>query len=182
LDTSDINDTHHLRHLWALYIAFEDVLLSLLPPSRRSNYYCKALRRYFHAQEILECPTREKLEAIWYRARDSEEVQKLKIIKSHDSRYIGLNLHSLFHANHAEIRYHSGTVNAEKILQWVNLHALLFDKAESKEAQLAIEDGLAEVYLERKNKLLFDFLGLSPTARQYLLKRQALFANSSSKN
>jgi hypothetical protein len=180
LDTSDINEARHLRHLWALYLAFEDVLLSLLPSSRRSSGYCKALRRYFHAQEILECLTREELEAIWYRARDSEEVSKLKIIKSHDSRYIGLNLHSLFHANHAEIRYHSGTVNAEKILQWVNLHALLFDKAASVEARTVIEDGLAEVHLERKNKILFDFLGLSPTARAYLLKRQALFANNNS--
>jgi hypothetical protein len=171
-----------LRHLWALYIAFEDVLLSLIPSSRRGNRFCMALRRYFHAQEILECPTREKLEAIWYRARDSEEVRKLKTIKSHDSRYIGLNLHSLFHANHAEIRYHSGTVNAEKILQWVNLHALMFDKAAEGGARLVIENALDEVHLARKNTLLFDFLGLSPASCKYLLERQTLFTNSSSKN
>jgi hypothetical protein len=178
LDTADVISVIHLRNLWALYLAFEDVLFSLLPPSRRGNRYCLALRRYFHAQEILESPTRERLEEIWYRARDSEEVSKLKVIKSHSSRYIGLNLHSLFHANHAEIRYHSGTTDPEKILQWVNLHALLFDKAKEAEATRLINSALDEVHLARKSALLFDFLQLSRGSREYLAARQRLFADS----
>jgi hypothetical protein len=178
LDTADVVSVIHLRNLWALYLAFEDVLFSLLPPSRRGNRYCLALRRYFHAQEILESPTRERLEEIWYRARDSEEVSKLKVIKSHSSRYIGLNLHSLFHANHAEIRYHSGTTDPEKILQWVNLHALLFDKAKKAEATRLINSALDEVHLARKSALLFDFLQLSRGSREYLAARQRLFADS----
>jgi hypothetical protein len=105
-------------------------------------------------------------------------VQKLKDIKIHESRYIGLNLHSLFHANHAEIRYHSGTVNVDKILQWVNLHALLFDKAKEPYARGVVEQGLNEVRLERKTQDLFDFLSLSNTSRAYFLKRQSLFNNN----
>jgi hypothetical protein len=178
LDTADVVSAIHLRNLWALYLAFEDVLFSLIPPSRRGNRYCTALRRYFHAQEILECPTREKLEAIWYRARDSEEVSKLKVIKSHNSRYIGLNLHSLFHANHAEIRYHSGTTDPQKILQWVNLHTLLFDRAKDATAIWLINSALNEVHLARKSELLFDFLQLSRGSRAYLSSRQRLFVDS----
>jgi hypothetical protein len=180
LDTIDMDqgDVTELRMLFALYLAFEDVMFSFLPSSRRGNRYCKALRRYFHAEEILGANTREKLESIWYRAKQTEEVQKLKDIKIHESRYIGLNLHSLFHANHAEIRYHSGTVNVDKILQWVNLHALLFDKAKEPYARGVVEQGLNEVRLERKTEDLFDFLSLSNTSRAYFLKRQSLFNNN----
>jgi hypothetical protein len=118
-----------LKNLLAIYLAYEDVLLSFLPKSRRGNRYCDNLGKNYHIREVLDTYTIEDLEKLWYRVSSRKDVNSLKQDKYHASRYNGVNIHSLLKDGHLEIRYHSGTLNATKILEWVNLHQTIMDKA-----------------------------------------------------
>jgi len=124
-------DYYRLRTLWQFYLVFEDVLLAFLPQSRRTNSYCKAMKQDFHLREIGLAATRTELEQLWYRVTNKRKLSGLKKNRYDQTRYSGVNLHSLFHAGHIEIRYHSGTISAPKILQWVNLHARIMRSGSS---------------------------------------------------
>jgi hypothetical protein len=121
-----------LQRMMAFYLSFEDVIISFLPPSRRKNSYARLLNREFHVREIMEAKNERELEKMWYRARTHRAVKRLKEGKYHDSRYNGVNLHSLFKDGHLEIRYHSGTINPVKILEWTGLHLAIIDGAVGK--------------------------------------------------
>ena len=96
--------------------------------------------------------------------------------KYHDTRYFGVNLHSFFHAGHVEVRYHSGTINAVKILRWVNLHASVLDRIAdgsiSLAALLTAQDALT---MKDKLTTFFSLLCLSDDEQQYFLARAAKF-------
>jgi hypothetical protein len=94
----------------------------------------------------------------------------------HDSRYFGLNLHCLFAQGHYEIRYHSGTTNPQKILNWIALHAALLNKARTGYdfSSLLVAHDRAKSPAEEA-QTLFKHLALRPTTRKYFLKRQRMF-------
>lgn len=187
LDGAGLNPRTRTRHnpqslkaLWAFYIGFEDVLLSFLPPSRRGNQYCRLVKNAFHLSEIEQAETLEKLEQVWYRAKQRQAIKSRKSDKYDSSRYFGVNLHSLFANGHLEIRYHSGTLNAEKILYWVRLHQAIMDKAGglwgyAMKAQ-------ATPNLADKTKLFFEALELGESAQKYLLERQKTFTSIAKDN
>jgi hypothetical protein len=116
-----------LAQAFMFYVCFEDVLMSLLPASRRSNRYCLNLRGDYHATEIRSARNLEALEKVWYRVKKREDLKEAKEGKYHHTRYFGLNLHSLLKDGHVEIRFHSATLNAAKILEWTNLHQTILD-------------------------------------------------------
>ncbi len=189
LDTSDMarNDFRTLKHLWLFYLVFEDVLLSFLPRSRRGNTYCHRLNDRFHIDEIEKTASRRELEQIWYRTDNHKNIITSKKDKGHYTRYAGLNLHSLFHARHAEIRYHSGTMNADKILHWVNLHAQIFDYTiRSKPRPLAYQPYVTPDFtstrfltdMTQKTDALFDTLNLPADSRTYFQGRQQQFTDT----
>lgn len=183
LDTHDLDNLRNndqayaIKNLWAFYIVFEDVLLSFMPISRRFNQYCRHLGSDYHIDEIFRCNTVEELERVWYRAKTSNHLAQCKSEAKHGTRYRGANFHTLFREKHLEIRFHSGTVNHRKILEWANLHCQVVDKA--------IETGLwpaydphtlaGEINLDRKTEIFFDMLGLSPESEAYFRVRQDKF-------
>lgn len=162
--------------LWTFYLVFEDVFLSFLPPSRRRNQYCTLIKSQFHAKEIQTCRTLVELEKLWYRTANRNDIKNRKGNKYDSSRYVGINLHSLFSNNHLEVRYHSGTLNAGKILEWVNLHQTVLDKAADGRLW-----GMPEVQslpaLADKTALFFKVLELPDRAEKYFRDRQAMFSN-----
>jgi len=92
---------------------------------------------------------------------------------------MGVNLHSLFANKHLEIRYHSGTLNPVKVLEWVNLHQRIIDLA-VEHASIAIgytRDVAQESKLEDKTQMLFDALQLDESSRAYFRNRQEMFAD-----
>lgn len=163
-----------LVSMFTFYIAFEDVILSLLPKSRRGNQYCTVMKNEFSTRELHEVYTLEQLEKIWYRCDTRKTVSERKGNKYDNSRYLGVNLHSLFANKHLEVRYHSGTLDATKILEWVNLHQTIMDKAVSGDLwgqrEVANFPSLAE-----KTQLFFDVLKLPERAEQYFRSRQTMF-------
>lgn len=170
------NRPNALRTLWLAYLTYEDVLLSFLPRSRRSNRYCINLRNRFHIDEIEEAKTQEAQEKIWYREMNSEKLAKIKAERGSQTRYVGLNLHSFFHAGHAEVRYHSGTISFEKMTQWAALNVRLFDVA-SHSTSNDILAGRHEIRLTKKTRRFFEAFAIPDTMRAFFLKRQKLFAD-----
>lgn len=182
IDCADMSRMRHsktgaIQALWAFYLVFEDVLLSFLPQSRRKNSYCMLVKDSVHFKEILQCGTVAELEELWYRTANSEEIDMRKANKYDQSRYMGVNLHSLFANGHLEIRYHSGTMNPVKILEWANVHSVIVDKAVTEGLGFISMFDMAryEPTLPKKTALFFEVLGLPAHAREYFLKRQAMF-------
>ncbi len=170
------SQTSAVAGLWAFYIAYEDVIMSFLPPSRRKNTYCNPLRSDYHIKEILEAINMDRLEKIWYRARTQIMLNEAKREKKHGSRYRGINLHTLFSARHIEIRYHSGTINPKKILEWANLHAMIVERAIGRGfSHSRIAEGMKDMDIVTKTNSFFAMLNLAPSSEEYFRTRQRAF-------
>lgn len=176
----DIYDYRHnmIKNLWLFYIAFEDVLASFMPRSRRNNRYCTQLKTDYHAKEIATTNNLEELEKIWYRVRGSSDLKSRKADRKDETRYRGINLHTLFIENHLEIRFHSGTINPRKILEWANLHCQIADLAvEMKLDSSVFNEQAVNVDLEQKTDIFFQILDLPEASEAYFRVRQEKFKN-----
>lgn len=168
-----------LIQLWKAYIVFEDVVLSVIPYERRSTSYARPLRDVFKLIELEVCETMLDCERLWYKERYWHNIQSYKLDRHHTTRYFGVNLHPLLGHGHMEIRYHSGTTNPNKILQWVNLHALIMDAAaEGKFTREFLKEAQATTALKDKTDLLFDLLGMAEGSKQYFYARQKKFTKN----
>lgn len=167
-----------LKQLWKAHLVFEDVILSFIPYKRRSNDFCRPMRDAFNLMEVELCDSIFDLEKLWYKQSSSYEIKESKGHHYHSSRYFGVNLHSLFANQHLEIRYHSGTTNARKILEWANLHALIMDAAvASKFTAPFLKECQSTTSLHEKTQMLFELLKLEESGRQYFYARQKKFSN-----
>ena len=167
-----------LVQLWKSYVAFEDVILSLLPHSRRRNDYCRPLAEVFSLGELDMLDTIGEAEKLWYKERSMNDVGSAKGHHYHSSRYFGANFHSLFAHGHFEVRFHSGTMKPTKILEWANLHALIMDAcAEGKVTNEFIQEYQSASRLSERTTLLFNLIGLSESSKQYFRTRQKKFGD-----
>lgn len=165
-----------LLQLWRTYIVFEDVIMSFLPFSRRRNDYCRPMSEAFKVNDLDIIESLAEAERFWYKERTYPEIQAAKGTHYHSSRYFGANFHSLLAHGHFEIRFHSGTLNANKILQWANLHALIMDSAaEGKMDVDFFREAQATYRISEKTDLLFEKIGLAQNSRQYYRSRQNKF-------
>lgn len=182
-----------IKNIWTAYLAYEDVFISLLPESRRSNnHYCSGLKTEYSVDEILRAQNFQELEQLWYRRTSISDVTAAKGQHRHPTRYRGINLHPFFSDGHLEIRYHSGTINPRKILEWVNLHLRFYTWAANRSSSFtnssrgfSNHDTPAFVKLVSNNldtaaktKDLFNQLGLSEDSKGYFMARQEKFKKS----
>lgn len=175
------DNPYKIKALWSFYLVFEDVFLSFLPQSRRRNQYCGLVKNEFHVKEISNCNTLEALEKLWYRTNIRTQIAQRKGNKYDNSRYLGVNLHSLFSNKHLEIRYHSGTLNHVKVLEWANLHQTIMDLSEARGLDLSI--GAQNLpALEDKTELFFQILRLPARSEQYFKSRQEQFKDISKRD
>lgn len=174
-----------IRRLWVAYLAFEDVIKSFLPPSRHSNRYCKPIKSEYSIGELMDCRTRDELERMWYRVRTAAKLQELKSDSRHSysddqTRYRGVNFHSLWKDGHLEIRYHTGTVNPDKILHWANLHATIVDWASnagdpSPSLAATMRHACNSMDMAEKTNMFFGLFRVSPREEGYYRARQEKF-------
>ena len=134
IDASDMKDKVReeeegykiAKNYWLFYIVMDDVIRSFLPPSRRRNDYCKPCESVYRA--VHDAKSLMDLMLI-YESSDSTLLDANSRVKYKDpTRYRGINLISLWREWHAEIRYHNGTLQGERILHWAYLHCLIMDK------------------------------------------------------
>lgn len=167
-----------LKDLWKAHLIFEDVVFSLLPFSRRLNRFCRPMRDYFKVSEIEMIETMFDAEKLWYKQQDADSIRSEKQHHHHASRYFGVNLHSLFADNHLELRHHSGTAKAKKVLEWANLHALIMDAAQAgKFTHTLLAEAQATTSIKDKTSMLFDAISLGNAQRQYFYQRQSGFSD-----
>jgi len=160
-----------LRSIIIGYSIIEDILISMLPQSRRENNFCLKMEKLFSIRDMSRFNTIENIEKLYY--NDSyESIKKRKAEKYDNMRYYGLNLHSLFmDRGTIEIRYHSGTINTEKILRWIEIHQKIIIYL-SKSALAGKVGNLSSVYdVRKKTKALSEIIGLSNNTRDYIISR-----------
>lgn len=187
IDTTDLMlDTAKVRNLVMFYMMFEPVLYSFLPISRRTNKYCLPLTDFYHSHEIMNVGSLKNLELIWYREQNYRVVEQIKRGSKYEAkrnRYSGINFDSLFHNGHIEIRYHSGTIDYNKIRMWIDLHlAIINTIAEGNYSLNKILEVRYLVSLEEKQRTFFEILKLPLKTLEYFLDRQKKFAVVSDKN
>ncbi|NPV54665.1 MAG: hypothetical protein HPY71_14315 [Firmicutes bacterium] len=103
-----------VRSLIGMYIRFQGVLDELVAPSRRgdNNRFCRAV-------------TPE----VYYSAFQKDSVSAIADSCQPD-RYYKLNLKAYIRHNTVEFRQHQGTVDAEKIVNWIRLTQAMVESAE----------------------------------------------------
>jgi hypothetical protein len=171
-----------MQTLWRFYTAFDNVILSFLPSSRRTNRYCQPISKLFSTADIQKNYD-TGLEALWYKiptgGRSTEFISELERCKSehkHQSRYCGVNFHTMITEGHLEIRYHSATLSAKKILFWVKLHQAILDTVgESRNIGEAISKAENMLSVVEKTNFLFDTLKLDNEMKAYYKERQEKF-------
>ena len=180
LDGSDYQGKSSLvKKLWLFYLMFEPVLYSYLPYSRRINHYCMPLSQFYQETEIYYAQDYEQLEKIWYREQRIDRVENRKKEKYDQTRYAGVNFHSLFKDGHLEIRHHSGTIDHKKIKNWIELHLAILNRVAGD--SFSTGDILKAKYaldLNRKQELMFSYLGLSDETKAYFLARGKKFSQA----
>lgn len=184
IDMSDIkNNIEIIKTILLFYLTFEPVIFSYLPMSRRDNNYCKPLSEFYHEKEIVSIANKETLEALWYREPRKEHREYRKGQKYDDTRYAGINFHSLFSHDNIEIRYHSGTIDHTKMAMWIKLHVAIIDRITSgyiEPARFRPVKYLIDV--ESKQKEMFALLELPKKVEAYFIDRQSKFGVINSKN
>ena len=118
------------------------------------------------------------IERKWYKVHRQtasaikSEIEMHKGNHYDDSRYMGINFHSLLSEGHLEIRYHSGTLQAEKILHWTTLHLQILDAiADGKISFSQLMSAERKIVLTDKIKFMFELLKLDKATERYLWKR-----------
>lgn len=178
--------THEkLKRIFAFYYYFDDVIQSFLPGSRRGNRFCIPMHtcspdmvtRMFAARNFSE------VSMAWYQQNSHDRAEYCRQQAKHGSRYFGANFHLLLHRNILEIRYHSGTLNPHKVLEWVNLHSRIMDFAEGKldgKNRVPSIEKIAEMAmgkLAEKTEKLLTLLKLTDDSKAYWYMRQTKFSN-----
>lgn len=186
----EINGDHNkepkkLKALMLFYYYFDRVLLKCLPLSRRDNSYCMHVSQNYQVGEIMKAKTIDDFEILWYKESSKFSRDSRKKEKYDSSRYTGLNLHVLLGQGHGEVRYHSGSLNATKILYWAELHTFIWESVASGKINKKDVLGVVDEYnktIRRDDKgLLVKFLdllvmrGLSERVKEFYLSRYDVF-------
>ena len=132
------------RNLYTNYATLEEDIDAFMPPSRRRNTYCASLKVR---------GWREKME----NARTLVELEKAI---TNRSRYFKLNSQSYWRHGTVEFRQHSGTIEFDKIRNWLMFCARFIELSKRErlgyggERALAklLDRGLAAFYKQRKQK------------------------------
>lgn len=167
-----------LIQMWKAYLVFEDVLMSLVPYSRRNNDFCRRLSEAFQINELDTIETVVDAEKLWYKARTTQDIRNAKETHYSPTRYFAVNFHCLLNDGHFEIRFHPGTTNAKKVLEWANLHVLIADAA----VRLSftpdfLRDAQATYNIAEKTDLLFSLIGMTKQSKEWFASRQRTFAS-----
>lgn len=185
--------------LFMFYRIFEDVIVSFLPSTRRKNRYCTTFKAgsdyqgYVRQHGVLTPQEFSKVESIktlrdferyWYGVSSDNAVRNAKSQRYTVTRYFGANIHSLLKENHFEVRFHSGTLNYEKILYWVNLHGRIVEMCGSGRINLKMLKKVFEscTTLESLSEKFFEILSLDDDTVEYLKHRQNMFKEADSKH
>lgn len=129
-DARDImNDHIKIIQVIKTFYAIEDIIYSMLPPSRWGTHFCQQLSKNYLYDNFKKQMKKNDAEKEIYKATNMKDISRRKNHKYDASRYYGLNIHSIFFRGTIELRYHSGTVEDWKILNWIDITSRIVDYA-----------------------------------------------------
>jgi hypothetical protein len=113
IDARDLN-TAKLKNVCKMWMKYESCFDSIVPESRRDNLFCRGIRNKFASLDAA------------FNAIDGAQTSAglCKVVNGdgiYTSRYHKLNLESLMRHGTLEFRQHSGTVDGDKMANWVML-------------------------------------------------------------
>lgn len=98
-----------------VYKKFEEMLKGMMPKSRQNSNWCRDMSLDY--SELLSIREEQDLIDRYYGMMDSYPSTD----KYNDARYCGMNIHSRYFHGTIEFRLHSGTINREKITNWIKI-------------------------------------------------------------
>lgn len=183
-----------LLNMYLFYRLFDPIIMSFLPSTRRNNRYCASMNTISeHNDRIVQADdidnafdiigsmrSLEQFEMYWYKLPTPDHVRQEKGNRYTPSRYYGANFHSLLKDNHFEVRYHSGTLNYEKIMYWINLHGKIVEKCinGSINGEWLVAVKVSNLSKRRMTEELFNVLELNKDEREYFSERQDTFKHA----
>lgn len=136
-------DWYHFSVLVLFTKLIEPHIYSWCPASRLDSRWCRPVSQSIRAFDYID--SRDSFMDFYY------DNCRFSFDKYNDKRYHGLNLHSHFQANQGvEFRYHSGTINADKMKHWSVLWSCVMDKCYDVADEMKANDGY------RSNFKLYD--------------------------
>lgn len=119
------------KNLYGLYIRFEESIDSVMPISRRgtNGQYCKSLRSF-------DSKTYESYINVLKNARSIAEIAAI-----FSTRYLKLNCQSYTRHGTVEFRQHSGTIDFDKMMNWIILTNVMVTRA---------QDGIVKLELKQQ--------------------------------
>lgn len=114
------------KNLFKNYAKNEDIFDAMLPQSRRdsNNGYCKSLLNLFHGES-----RNDRLNKLFDAIDGADSIDEMYRAITGCCRYFKLNLLSFWRHGTVEVRHHSGTVDADKVCNWIMLMGTWIEKA-----------------------------------------------------
>lgn len=183
---------YRLRNLWYVYLAFDDIFRGMQPPSRRHNQFCISTSSLYSLDSIRDLDDYSELERLWYkvdrRRRIADQIALTEERKrgKDSSRYTGFNLEPLlrYNSSNIEFRYHSPTLNAEKILRWTDIHQTIVDFVAKNPIDEQYINAIVagETHLIRKAEAMCQYFKIRKDTKEYILQRLHKFNKINSAN
>lgn len=172
--TTDVAKATMIAH------SIEYGLWLVVPVSRHNQRYCQSLTTVFGSigEKMKAADTfAARFSAVGqmvYGETDHTNIRYRGRSKYDGARYSWWNVHSWFHRKTIEVRLHSGTTNATKIIMWASFFAHLLDRAQ----RMSIED--VEAFVAARGDGWSRVLALCPTAAhvRYFADRRRTLAHS----
>ena len=164
-------DIELLKKLYCFYSKFEGLFFAMLPKSRQKSGYCAKFNKLdkYSYTDVIDVKDLRGFKKLFYEKTGFYPTK----IHGNKKRHCWINFHSIFYRGTLEIRAHSGTINAEKIKNWIQMHLFIRDHLNKN----SLED-LIKMKISKKK-----FLSLFPKDLQkYIKKRWEVFPEVAEEN
>jgi hypothetical protein len=153
-------------NLASQFIRYERFFDLILPESRRANRYAASLRKSASATGTTSTKAAEHAILKLMEVSCEEEMNRIALWDNHHARLADAReKHGTF-----EFRQHSGTTNAEKIVNWVRLVTAFVEVAKDKPALPFYSRKLSD---EEEMEKFFETFAIARDLRAYYRKRHA---------
>lgn len=146
----------YLDKVMFFWSSIEDVLFSTQPQTRYNNHYCQ-----------------RKLKDYLLHSFENIPVEKCKLIEyaGYHDRYMALNIASLARHGTIEVRLHNGTLNSDKIIQWIKLITAIYEYALTRYNKVEVDELFRTTISEEKISKVFKLLNLKDDTIVHFMSR-----------
>ena len=164
VDARDLN-FYDMRRLINTYAAIEKGLFAMVPPDRYKSHFCIPCGdRYLSRITQGRMPYKDVKKNVIQAVYNSASTQDMRNDKYNPARYYAMNMHSLFYRGTIECRLFNGTIEADKIIRWGILWAMIIDYVQ----QADDEKIAAEMSREKPIESLLTIAQSAPFIQEFI--------------